>query len=60
MVSPGVNRMTVTHLKSHMKKYYKPLQEKLKDGSYQPQPVKEWLFLNLMELKDIWEYHMSE
>lgn len=38
--APGVDGITVTHLKSHMKKYYKPLKEKLKDGSYQPQPVK--------------------
>jgi len=38
--APGVDGITVVQLKSHMKKYYEPLKSKLKDGSYQPQPVK--------------------
>ncbi|WP_192600785.1 group II intron reverse transcriptase/maturase, partial [Sporosarcina limicola] len=38
--APGVDGITVYQLKSHMEKYYQPLKEKLKDGSYQPQPVK--------------------
>ncbi|WP_240758362.1 group II intron reverse transcriptase/maturase [Lysinibacillus sp. SGAir0095] len=36
----GVDGITVVQLKSHMKKYYEPLKRKLKDGTYQPQPVK--------------------
>lgn len=38
--APGVDGITVIQLKSHMKKYYEPLKRKLKDGTYQPQPVK--------------------
>lgn len=38
--APGVDGITVYQLKSHMEKYYQPLKQKLKDGSYQPQPVK--------------------
>jgi len=38
--SPGVDGITVYQLYGHMQKYYKPLKRKLKDGSYQPQPVK--------------------
>lgn len=38
--APGVDGITVVELKSHMKKYYEPLKRKLKDGTYQPQPVK--------------------
>lgn len=38
--APGVDGITVAQLKSHMKKYYEPLKRKLKDGTYQPQPVK--------------------
>ena len=38
--APGVDGITVYQLKGHMEKYYQPLKQKLKDGSYQPQPVK--------------------
>lgn len=38
--APGVDGITVYQLKSHMEKYYQPLKRKLKDGSFQPQPVK--------------------
>lgn len=38
--APGVDGVTVYELKGYMAKYYKPLKRKLKDGSYQPQPVK--------------------
>ncbi|KGR91799.1 elongation factor GreAB [Ureibacillus massiliensis 4400831 = CIP 108448 = CCUG 49529] len=38
--APGIDGITVVQLKSHMKKYFEPLKKKLKDGTYQPQPVK--------------------
>lgn len=38
--APGVDGVTVYQLKDHMEKYFQPLKQKLKDGSYQPQPVK--------------------
>lgn len=38
--APGVDGVTVFRLKAHMEKYYQPLKQKLKDGTYQPQPVK--------------------
>ncbi|WP_461180866.1 group II intron reverse transcriptase/maturase [Virgibacillus kimchii] len=38
--APGVDGITVYQLKGHMTKYYQPLKQKLRDGSYQPQPVK--------------------
>lgn len=38
--APGVDGITVHELKSHLRKYFEPLQKKLKDGTYQPQPVK--------------------
>jgi RNA-directed DNA polymerase len=38
--NPGVDGITVYQLYGHMQKLYKPLKRKLKDGSYQPQPVK--------------------
>lgn len=38
--APGADGITVDELFGHMRKYYKPLVRKLKDGSYQPQPVK--------------------
>lgn len=38
--APGVDGITVYQLKSHMEKYYQPLKQKLRDGTYQPQPVK--------------------
>ena len=38
--APGVDGVTVYHLKSHMEKYYQPLKSQLRDGTYQPQPVK--------------------
>jgi len=36
----GVDGVTVFELKGHMNKYYEPLKRKLRDGTYQPQPVK--------------------
>src|SRR5699024_5631148 len=38
--APGADGITVYQLKSHMKEYYIPLKAKLRDGTYQPQPVK--------------------
>jgi RNA-directed DNA polymerase len=38
--APGVDGVTVYQLKGHMEKYYQPLKSKLRDGTYQPQPVK--------------------
>lgn len=38
--APGVDGIIVYQLKSHMKEFYIPLKEKLKNGTYQPQPVK--------------------
>lgn len=38
--APGIDGITVYELKAHMGKYYQPLKKKLKDGTYQPQPVK--------------------
>ncbi len=38
--APGIDGITVDELFGHMQKYYKPLKRKLRDGSYQPQPVK--------------------
>lgn len=38
--APGIDGITVQGLKGHMKRYFEPLQRKLKDGSYKPQPVK--------------------
>lgn len=38
--APGVDGITIHELKAHMRKYFEPLKEKLKDGTYQPQPVK--------------------
>lgn len=38
--APGVDGITVEQLYDHMKKYYRPLVRKLKDGTYQPQPVR--------------------
>ncbi|HLR04038.1 MAG TPA: group II intron reverse transcriptase/maturase [Virgibacillus sp.] len=38
--APGVDGITVNALKGHMKRYLEPLKRKLKDGTYQPQPVK--------------------
>jgi RNA-directed DNA polymerase len=38
--APGVDGITVYQLKGHMEKYYQQLKRKLKDGTYQPQPVK--------------------
>ncbi|MGY3185863.1 hypothetical protein [Lysinibacillus sp. TE18511] len=37
--APGVDGITVHELKSHMRKYFEPLKMKLKDETYQPQPV---------------------
>lgn len=36
----GVDGITVNELKGHMLKYYDKLKEKIKDGTYNPQPVK--------------------
>ncbi len=38
--APGTDGITVKELYSHMEKYYRPLKQKLLDGSYQPKPVK--------------------
>jgi len=38
--APGVDGITVYQLKKHMMDYFEPLQRKLKDGTYEPQPVK--------------------
>jgi len=38
--APGVDGITVYELKRHMKKYYEPLKQKLRNGTYEPQPVK--------------------
>ncbi len=38
--APGVDGVTVDELDEHMAKYYPHLIRKLKDGSYQPQPVR--------------------
>lgn len=38
--APGVDGITVHELKAHMLKYFDALKAKLKDGTYQPQPVK--------------------
>jgi len=38
--APGVDGLTVNELESHMLKYYEPLKQKLKEGTYKPQPVK--------------------
>ncbi len=38
--APGIDGITVYQLKGHMEKYFKPLKRKLRDGTYQPQPVK--------------------
>lgn len=38
--APGIDGITVSELESHMKKYYQSLKQKLKDGTYKPQPVK--------------------
>ncbi len=38
--APGVDGITVYQLKSHMEEYYEPLKRKLREGSYEPTPVK--------------------
>lgn len=38
--APGIDGITVGELKGHMQEYYKPLKQKLKEGTYEPQPVK--------------------
>lgn len=38
--APGVDGITVYQLKNHMTELFIPLKEKLRDGTYQPQPVK--------------------
>ncbi len=38
--APGIDGITIYQLKAHMEEYYQPLKKKLKDGTYQPQPVK--------------------
>jgi group II intron reverse transcriptase/maturase len=37
--APGIDGITVNELESHMRKYYQALKQKLKDGTYKPQPV---------------------
>jgi RNA-directed DNA polymerase len=36
----GIDGITVYQLKGHMEKHFEPLKRKLKDGTFQPQPVK--------------------
>ncbi|MCJ7843677.1 reverse transcriptase domain-containing protein, partial [Lederbergia sp. NSJ-179] len=38
--APGIDGMTVHELFEHVSQYLKPLKKKLKDGTYQPLPVK--------------------
>lgn len=38
--APGIDGITVYQLKGHMETYYQPLKQKLKEGTYEPQPVK--------------------
>ena len=38
--APGIDGITVQELKFHMHKYFEPLKRKLKEVTYQPQPVK--------------------
>src|SRR5690606_2549249 len=38
--APGIDGITVDQLKGHMETYYQPLKRKLKEGTYEPQPVK--------------------
>lgn len=38
--APGIDGITVEELEDHMKKYYPTLVQKLKDGTYKPQPVR--------------------
>src|SRR5690625_2705990 len=38
--APGIDGVTVYELENHMRKHYEPLKQKLRDGTYQPQPVK--------------------
>lgn len=38
--APGVDGINIYQLKNHMTELFIPLKEKLKDGTYQPQPVK--------------------
>ena len=38
--TPGVDGITVNQLKGHMTKYIEPLKQKVRNGTYQPQPVK--------------------
>lgn len=38
--APGVDGITVHELQAHMMKYFEPLQRKLMNGTYEPQPVK--------------------
>ena len=37
---PGVDGMTVDELDAHIKKYYSHIVQKLKEGTYKPQPVR--------------------
>jgi group II intron reverse transcriptase/maturase len=38
--APGIDGVTIDELEGHMKKYFDHLQRKLRDGTYNPQPVK--------------------
>lgn len=38
--APGVDGITVHQLKKHMMDYFEPLQRKLENGTYKPQPVR--------------------
>src|SRR5699024_12583820 len=38
--APGIDGITVDELYGHMQQYYSSLRRKVRDGSYQPQPVR--------------------
>ena len=38
--APGIDGIDVYQLKEHMEEFYIPLKQKLRNGTYQPQPVK--------------------
>ncbi|QGP76587.1 group II intron reverse transcriptase/maturase [Tetragenococcus halophilus] len=38
--APGIDDMTVSEIKSHLNKYRRPFVQKLREGSYRPQPTK--------------------
>lgn len=38
--APGIDDMTVSEIKSHLNKYRRPFVQKLREGTYRPQPTK--------------------